>query len=112
VPRYSDVSSVLESIDLALDDWTVSGDAMRMAPPRLDAIFSWDVRDGSNLERASATFNAVDLQSMAQLQPGERIWVDGIPRRITERLESCGLVCFILEEILPSTGEHGYNVNT
>jgi hypothetical protein len=108
VPRYSDVSSVLESIDSALDDWSVSGDAMRMAPPRLDAIFSWDVRDGSSLERASATFSAVDLQSMAQLQPGQRVWVDGIPRRITERLESCGTIYFTLEEILPSTGEQRY----
>lgn len=112
MPHYSDVSGVLEAIDSALDDWTVSADAMRLAPPRLDAVFSWEVRDGSSSERVSATFSDVSLEAMIRFQLGDRVWVDGIPRRIAERLEGDAAVYYILEEILPSTGEQGYNVNT
>ena len=103
-PAYHDVTGVLDAIDSALDDWTVSGDAMRMAPPRTDAvaIFGWELRDGCNTECVYASFNGVSLESVGQLQPGTRIWVDGIPRRIVSRSDGEEIVSFVLEEIWPS----------
>lgn len=99
-----DVTGVLSAIDSALDDWTVSGDAMRMAPPQLDAVFSWEIRNGCNTEPVFAVFSNVSLESLLRLQPGDRIWVDGIPRRIDTRFENEGCVNFTLGEIWPVVG--------
>lgn len=88
--------NVLAVIDEALADYSVSGDAMRWAPPKAAVTFTWDAEAEKG---GSAMFTGVDALALAGLRPGGVVWVDGkryVITWVTEREEE-GLERFEIE---------------
>lgn len=81
----TDAGNVLGMIDEALADYSVSGDAMRWAPPKASATFTWD-EDAE--EGGSAMFTGVDVMALEDLRPGSRVWVDGRPYIVLTKAET------------------------
>ena len=80
----TDAGNVLATIDSALADYEVSGDAMRWAPPTSSATFTWD----EEAETGSGMFTGVDTMALEGLSAGSRVWVDGRPYIVVSKVET------------------------